>query len=164
MSFDASEDFAFAKEAGVGCRYLRRDCRCAIHGELVERGLRGCSLYDCYGAGPRVTRAFAGVHGADRERDEAFRILREVHELLWLLTEAAKLCPAADALGAQLELAIEALDAIAQGSAAELFEADLRPHRAAARALLRRVGDALGGRRQAARALAVLGGRRAARC
>jgi hypothetical protein len=142
-SFEASEDFAFDKAAGVACRYLRRDHRCGIHDELVVRGFPGCAVYDCYGAGQRATRAFAGTHDAE-QRNEAFLALRVVHELLWLLTEAAKLCPPSpDDVGAQLALEIEALDAIAHAPAPAILEAELRPHQDATRALLRRVGRAL---------------------
>ena len=149
-SFDASGDFAFDKAAGTRCRYLTDNCRCSIHDELVERGFPGCAAYDCYGAGQRATQAFAGTHNAESQRNAAFLVLREVHELLWLLTEAAKLCPSSqDDLGVQLAREIEELDAIAQGPAPTLLEIDLRPHGATARALLRRVGAALGGRRRA---------------
>jgi hypothetical protein len=144
-SFEASDDFAFDKAAGVACRYLRRDHRCAIHDELAVRGFPGCTVYDCYGAGQRATRAFAGTHDAE-QRNEAFRVLRVVHELLWLLTEAAKLCPPSpDDVGAQLAREIEALDEIARTPGPALLEADLRPHHAATRALLRRVGELLPG-------------------
>ena len=115
-SFDASEDFAFDKPAGTACRYVRPDCRCAIHDQLVERGFGGCAIYDCYGAGPRVTRAFAGRRGCDRARNEAFLILRVVHELLWLLTQAARRC--SDQIDLDLaraiDVEIDALDAVAQ--------------------------------------------------
>jgi hypothetical protein len=141
-SFDASEDFAFDKAAGVGCSYLTRDCRCAIHDELVERGLRGCAIYDCFGAGPRATRAFAGVADCERERSEAFRVLRVVHELLWLLTQAARLCDDAG-VAAKLAREIDALDAIAALPPADLLDVDLRGPARSARAALRRVGDAL---------------------
>src|SRR5215471_13450734 len=83
-SFEASEDFAFDKPAGARCRHLTVECRCAIHDGLVKRGLSGCAVYDCYGAGQRVTRALASAPEA--ERNEAFLMLRVVHELLWLLT------------------------------------------------------------------------------
>jgi len=143
-AFDASAAFAFDKAAGVRCRHLTGDDRCSIHATLVERGFRGCAAYDCYGAGQRVTRAFAGS-GDERRRNEAFLILQGVHELLWQLSEAAKLRPTSedDELDAQIAAEIAALDAIAQGSVASLFELDLRPHREAARALLRRVGERL---------------------
>jgi hypothetical protein len=143
-SFDASEDFAVDKPAGVPCRYLTRDCRCAIHGELAERGFRGCAIYDCHGAGQRATRDFP----AGPARDEAFLRLRVVHELLWLLTGALAICPAPEAeLAAQLARQIERLDALE-------IEADVRAHREASHALLRRVGAVLGSRR--ARSLAVM--------
>lgn len=123
-SFDASEAFAFSKPAGVPCRHLR-DTRCAVHAELRVRGLAGCAAFDCYGAGQPVTRSVP-----EDQRQAAFFVLREVHELLWLLTEAAKLCPPtlADALRAQVSV----LDALGP-------DADLAPHRASTRALLARV-------------------------
>jgi hypothetical protein len=148
-TFDASEDFAFAKPAGVRCRKLRADNRCTIHAQLLERGFSGCAVYDCHGAGPRVTRAFAREGGSERERNEAFLISRVVHELLWLLTEACKLCPPAQAeLAAELAREIDALDALATQSPCALTERAVARHDLSARGLLRRVGAALGGRRR----------------
>ena len=156
-SFDASDDFAFDKSAGVPCRHLRSDCRCAIHDDLARRGFRGCAVYDCYGAGQRVTQAFAEGSGDLGDRDEAFRILRGVHELLWMLTEAAKLCPPSHPdLGRELAGAIDGLDAIARQPTPAIFEVDLRPQNDAVHAILRRVGDALGGKRGTNRALTVV--------
>lgn len=172
-SFDASEDFALDKPAGVACQYLRRDCRCAIHGELVARGFQGCAVYDCFGAGPRVTRAFAARRDCDRERNAAFLVLRIVHELLWLLTEAAKVCeraggPAPSHMGAaardtaaptalvcEIAAEVDSLDAIARDMASDPLAVDLHEHSDRAYALLRRVGDQLGHRR-AARLLVVV--------
>lgn len=149
MPFEASEDFAFGKEAGEPCRYLCGDGRCGVHDELLERGMVGCAVFDCYGAGPRVTAR--DVRGD--LRDEVFRALRGVHELLWQLTEAAKLCPDPAEKHAELrgELAqeITALDAIAGAPVAALLELRLTERRARARLLLRRVGEAIGGRRGA---------------
>jgi hypothetical protein len=148
-SFEASEDFACAKPAGVRCANLTRRGRCAIHGELAARGFAGCAIYDCYGAGPRVTRAFAErLPGeVDRERDAAFLALRVIHELMWLLDEAARLCPASSELARDLAAQLAALEAIADGPAAALATLDVATHEAAARVVLRRVGSALGGRR-----------------
>lgn len=145
-TFEASDDFAFSKPAGVACRYLACDRSCAIHDELAVRGLAGCAAYDCHGAGPRATRLFAGADLTDRERHEVFLVLREIHELLWLLHGAASLCPASHPdLRAELARAACALDAVASGSQAVLVALDLRPYRTAARSLLRRVRAALGG-------------------
>src|SRR5262249_872161 len=132
---------------------------------LVERGFRGCAIYDCHGAGPRVTRAFAGRPDCDRERNEAFLILRVVHELLWLLTQAQALRTGLRPVRAddvdreierELEREIDALDAIAGLPPTELRALDLRPHLARARATLKRVGEAIGDRERAARMLAVV--------
>jgi hypothetical protein len=143
-AFDASDDFAFSKPAGVACRHLRRD-RCAIHDQLVGRGLRGCAAYDCHGAGPRATRLFAASRLTDRQRHEAFLVLRDAHELLWLLDGAAALCPASQPeLATALARATEALDALAAGPAAAVLDADLAPHRAATHQLLHRLRMALG--------------------
>jgi hypothetical protein len=127
-AFDASEDFAFAKPANAPCKNLTRDCRCAIHDELVPRGMSGCAVYDCYGAGQRVTRAFADPD----ERNAAFMRLRVAHELLWLLAGALPLAP--PSLAADIARAVEALGRI---------DVDARPLRAPTHALLRRVGRSL---------------------
>lgn len=154
-AFEVSEDFAVDKEAGVPCRHLGRDCRCAIHDELVVRGFLGCSVYDCYGAGPRVTRLFEGAAGSEEQRDEAFLILRVVHEMLWLLTEAAKLCSAVnDELGAEIRAEVAVLDMIAQVPPPALFDIDMHGCRDRAHRLLWRTGEAVGGRSR--RALVVV--------
>lgn len=141
LHFDASEDFAFDKPGGVACPHLVEH-RCAIHAQRVERGFGGCAAYDCYGAGPRVTRA---AYANDRERHAAFLALVDVHHLLWLLTEAAKLCPSSRSeLAAQLSSTIAALDAGAAPSREHVY------------ALLRRVGDAVGGRERVRRHLVMI--------
>jgi len=157
LPFDASDDFAVDKPAGVACRYLRPDCRCGIHPELRTRGFPGCAQFDCYGAGPRVTREFEGAPLNDPERDEAFRILRGVYELLWLLTEAVKLCAGThEELAARLAAEISALEAIPVRPIRVLSELDLSTLTRAAHRLLRQVGSALGDRQATAQRLSVL--------
>jgi hypothetical protein len=154
-SFEASEDFAIDKPAGVACKHLQGDARCRIHADLVRRGFPGCTVYDCYGAGPRATRAFGGVAGSERQRNAVFFVLRELHELLWL-TEAEKICPPDQSeLRSQLATQIAALDAHASCPPATLAALDLAPQQRAGRALLLRIGNALGGRR-GTRALAIV--------
>jgi hypothetical protein len=156
-SFSSGDDFAFDKPAGVRCPNLQADCGCAIYGEREVSGFAGCALYDCYGAGQRVTRAFPDLQGeaAEPARSRAFLLLRELHELLWLLTEAAKVCPPGHAaLRGELAQAIATLDASASEPAA-LSDGARDMHQTHGRALLLRVGEALGGRR-GQRALPVL--------
>jgi hypothetical protein len=141
-AYQASEDFAADKQAGERCVHLAQDDRCGIYAQRVERGFSGCLQFDCYGAGQRVTQAFGAARG--RERDEAFVRLRAVHELLFQLSEALPLCPPDErALRDELAALIEVLDAIDP-----LRMLDVAPYERLAHALLRRVGVALGGRRQ----------------
>lgn len=155
-SFEASQEFAIDKPLGVACPHLSHEARCAIHADRARRGFAGCTLYDCYGAGPRVTRMYEEAPRSDARRDAVFLAMRELHELLWLLSEAAKLCPASRAdLRAALSDRVDMLEATAGGSIAELLALDLEAQQRATRALLRRVGEALGGR-AALRALPIV--------
>lgn len=140
-SFERSNDFACDKPAGERCQHLTSGDRCSIHAARAHRGFRGCILFDCYGAGQRVTRAF----GAESSlvRDRTFLAARDLHELLFMLTEATSLCPPEHSdLRGQLDAEIAALDGIVDPEHGGADE-----HRTVAHALLRRLGTALGGRR-----------------
>lgn len=139
-SFEASEDFAMDKPAGVPCLYLGPDRRCGIHDDLAAHGFGGCAVYGCHGAGQRVTAELGGR--PEHERNAAFLSLRVVHELLWLLTGAVALCPPTHReLRATIEQAIGALERV---DVRDLPTDDaLQAHRDAAHALLRRIGDAI---------------------
>jgi hypothetical protein len=95
-AFDRSPEFAFDKPAGVACRNLDSKNRCRIHDRLEKEGFLGCVLFDCFGAGQRVTQElFAGRSWRDEpdllpEMSLCFSVLRRVHELMALLNEAAK--------------------------------------------------------------------------
>jgi hypothetical protein len=99
-AFSASADFAISKPAGQPCPNLQPDFRCSIHDRLRPRGFGGCTAYDCFGAGQQVAQVTFG--GRDwRQAPEiaaqmfdVFGIVRQLHELLWYLTEALTLPPA----------------------------------------------------------------------
>ena len=97
LAFDRSELFAFDKPAGAACQHLTSCGACAIHHELERRGFSGCARYDCLGAGQRVTQeVFGGRSWRDhpeiaRQMFDAFRAMRLVHELLFLLERAGAL-------------------------------------------------------------------------
>lgn len=98
LPFDRSPYFAFDKLAATPCPNLTRAHRCSIHDSLADRGFAGCARYECWGAGQRVTQEVFGGRSWREEPHlaeamfEAFRVMREVHELLVLL-EAAKELP-----------------------------------------------------------------------
>ena len=142
LAFDASEDFAFDKPAGVRCPNPTREGRCGIHAELRERGFRGCAAFDCHGAGQVATAAFRNE--SDETIQAAFLQLKDVHRLMWLLREAAKRLPRGhDVLRIVIDLELETLETIASTRAEVLIATDLREPERRARALLRSVGHAL---------------------
>ncbi|MEJ8305696.1 pentapeptide repeat-containing protein [Saccharibacillus sacchari] len=86
LPFSVSVDFAIDKAAGEPCRNLREDFRCGIHTKLRDSGFRGCTVYDCYGAGQKVSQeTFKGVSW--RERPETARAMFEVLPIVWQLHE-----------------------------------------------------------------------------
>lgn len=111
-AFSASSDFAIDKPARTPCPNLRADFRCGIHTELRPRGFRGCTVYDCFGAGQKVSQVtFGGLDwrrapdGGQRMFD-VFPVMRDLHELLYYLTEARAL-PAARPVRGELTRALE---------------------------------------------------------
>jgi hypothetical protein len=96
-AFARSADFAVDKPAGTPCTHLAEDFRCAVHADLRDRGFAGCTVFDCLGAGQRVTAAFAGRDWRTPEvaapMFAAFGVARQVHELLWYLDEARERAP-----------------------------------------------------------------------
>src|SRR5215218_5714701 len=100
-AFAASADFAIDKPAGVACPNLGEDFRCGIHAQLRGRGFPGCTVFDCFGAGQRITQQTFGGRSW-REAPElaaaqfaVLPVVRQLHEALWYLLEAETLPTAA---------------------------------------------------------------------
>ncbi|MFD1956871.1 pentapeptide repeat-containing protein [Paenibacillus thailandensis] len=112
LPFAASADFAADKDAGQPCRHLRDDYRCAIHEGLRDKGYRGCTVYDCFGAGQKVSQLTFGGRDWRKHPESAsrmfavFPVMRQLHELLWYLNEALEL-EAAQPIREELALAYE---------------------------------------------------------
>ena len=113
LSFDAGEDFAIDKPAGLPCPKLEADFACQVYDHLTEAGFSGCVRYDCHGAGQRVVKeVFAGANWRDTPgltgpMIAAFAAMRQVHRGLELLLAAARL-DLPDDLDAERDLLIEA--------------------------------------------------------
>jgi len=133
-AFSASADFAINKPAGQTCPNLRADFRCDIHTSLRQQGFRGCTVYDCFGAGQRVSQVTFG--GQDWRRAprtaqqmfEVFPIMRDLHELLCYVTVALTL-QAARPLHGELTRALEETERLAGQSPDALLELDVAAHR-----------------------------------
>ncbi|MFF8828112.1 pentapeptide repeat-containing protein [Streptomyces sp. NPDC015131] len=142
LPFAASADFAADKPAGTPCGNLATDFRCGIHERLRDRGYSGCTVYDCFGAGQKVSQITFG--GRDWRRDPdtarrmfaAFPVVRHLHELLAYLTEALGLAAARPLRGETRRL-LDETERLTLLSPEELTALDLDAHRGA-------VGDLLG--------------------
>jgi uncharacterized protein YjbI with pentapeptide repeats len=145
-AFARSSDFAIDKPAGTACRNLGADFRCTIHEHLAGRGFKGCTVFDCFGAGQHLTQETFG--GRDwRSAPEiagpmfaALPVMRQLHELLWHLTEALKL-DAARRLHPKLRAAVERTERLSRGSAEELAAIDLDAHRNRVNPLLQKASE-----------------------
>lgn len=117
-----------------------------MHKTLWERELKGCIAFDCFGAGQKVAQvSFGGndwrkVPESAKQMFEVFLIMRQLHELLWYLTEALSLqpaCPIHEALGSILK-ETESLTYLNPDALGELDVAALR---AAVNTLLLKTGE-----------------------
>jgi uncharacterized protein YjbI with pentapeptide repeats len=145
-AFSVSADFAISKEAGQACPNLQADFRCGIHTRLRQEGFPGCAVYDCFGAGQKVTHVTFG--GQDWRRTphtaaqmfEVFTVMRQLHELSWYLTEALTLHRARP-LHRELRLALDETERLTRGSPRSLLELDVTAHRRDVNALLVRTSE-----------------------
>ncbi|MCK8678660.1 pentapeptide repeat-containing protein [Streptomyces lichenis] len=146
LPFTASADFAADKPAGTPCGNLREDSRCGIHDRLRGSGYTGCTVYDCFGAGQKVSQVTFGGRdwrrdpAAAREMFAAFPVVRQLHELLRHLTEVLRLAPAR-ALRPEVREVLAETERMTLLTPAELAALDVAAHRARVGALLLRAGE-----------------------
>ncbi|WP_438445986.1 pentapeptide repeat-containing protein [Gorillibacterium sp. sgz5001074] len=141
LPFAASSDFAKDKRGGDPCHNLQPDFRCGVHTKLRDIGFRGCTVYDCFGAGQRVSQLTFG--GRDwrqapetaKKMFEVFPVMRQLHELLRYLAEALTFTPA-QSLHGSLRSALEETDRYASLGPDELLALDVPAHRARVSELL----------------------------
>jgi len=141
LYFSASEGFPNDKEAGQPCLNLQADFRCGVYKNLRERGLKGCTAFDCFGAGQKVAQVtFNGqdwrqVPGAAEQMFEVFLIMRQLHELLWYLTEALTMQPNR-AIHDALSSILDETQRLTQHTPDTLMKLDVAAHRTIVNELL----------------------------
>ncbi|MGW2422789.1 pentapeptide repeat-containing protein [Streptomyces sp. NPDC001709] len=147
LPFAASADFALDKPAGKPCPNLQGDHRCGIHADLRKKGFTGCTVYDCFGAGQKVSQVTfggqdwrTGTQEHARRMFDVFPVVRQLHELLWYLTEALGL-PAARPVHAELRRALEETERLTRQTPEELAALDVAAHRGQVNVLLLRTSE-----------------------
>jgi len=146
LYFSASEGFPIDKNAGQPCLNLQPDFHCCIHKSLREQGLKGCIAFDCFGAGQKVAQVSFGGHDWRKVPDvakkmfEVFLIMRQIHELLWYLTDALTLEPARPIHGA-LRSMLDETERLTHLSPEFLLELDVAVHRTHVNTLLLKTSE-----------------------
>jgi uncharacterized protein YjbI with pentapeptide repeats len=134
LPYAQSVDFAKDKDGGTPCIHLKSDYRCKIHQNLRTSGFKGCTVYECYGAGQKVSqRTFHGVSWGDSPNiaDEMFRvfpIMQQLHEMLYYIQEALNIQEARPLHDDLLRIYKET-EMLTNGSPSSIFELDVPTHR-----------------------------------
>ena len=146
LPFAASADFPVDKKAGEPCGNLREDFACGIHADLRERGFSGCTVYDCFGAGQKVSqvtfsgRSWREAPGTAGVMFEVFPVMRQLHEVLWYLSEALRM-PETRPVHGELRRSMDDVERLTRESAEVRADVDVDRVRGEVNAVLRRAGD-----------------------
>jgi uncharacterized protein YjbI with pentapeptide repeats len=146
LYFSASEGFPTNKDAGKPCLNLQSDFSCTIHKDLRKKGLKGCTAYDCFGAGQKVAQVT--YDGQDWQQNqesakqmfEVFLIMRQLHEMLWYLTEAFRI-QTNSTIKDKLSLLVSETERLTHLKADSLIELDVASHRDNVNALLQQTSE-----------------------
>lgn len=146
LYFSASEGFPNNKDAGKPCINLKNDFSCAIHKDLRRNGLKGCTAYDCFGAGQKVAQVTYGgqdwtqVPESSKQMFEVFLVMRQLHEMLWYLTEAINI--QRDSITKdKISSMISETEQFTNLDADSLIKLDLTAHRNNVNALLQKTSE-----------------------
>ncbi|MFC4802947.1 pentapeptide repeat-containing protein [Neobacillus sp. GCM10023253] len=146
LPYAKSADFALDKDSGTPCKNLQSDFRCKIHQNLRDKGFRGCSAYECFGAGQQVSQHTYG--GKDwRESPESakemfnvFPIMHQLHEMLYYLNEAMSY-EETKAIHHELHEAFEEIESLTNLTPKEILNLDVPSHRSKVNKLFLRTSE-----------------------
>ncbi|RAJ89372.1 MULTISPECIES: pentapeptide repeat-containing protein [unclassified Streptomyces] len=168
LPFAKSRDFAADKNAGTACHNLQEDFRCGIHTRLRDEGYRGCTVFDCFGAGQKISQlTFEGVSWRERPQTaramyEVFPVMRQLQELLRYLTDVLDL-PRAASVHGEARRARAEVDRLTRAGADELLAADVPTIRADVNTVLLKASEleraAVPGRKKNHRGADLMGAR-----
>ncbi|MEU5751175.1 pentapeptide repeat-containing protein [Streptomyces sp. NPDC047853] len=168
LRFSRSSDFPVNKSAGTPCGNLQEDFRCGIHERLRDKGYSGCTVFDCFGAGQKVSQiTFKGVSWREqpdsaRTMYEVFPVVRRLQELLKYTAQALDL-PSARPVHRDLRRAYEQIDALTRDTPQTLLAVDVDALRGEVNPLLLRASElaraAVPGRKKNHRGAHLIGSR-----
>ncbi len=146
LYFTASDGFPNNKEAGTPCKNLMEDYRCRVHNQLREKGLKGCTSYDCFGAGQKVSQiTFQGHDWRESEETskamfDVFLVVRQLQEMLWYLTDALMI-PSNHELQLNIKNMIQETETLTLQNAKFLLSFPIEEHREQVNILLHKASE-----------------------
>lgn len=142
LAFSASSDFGHDKPEATPCRNLDNEYRCRIHDRLRPSGYKGCTVYDCFGAGQQISQVtFQGIYDETTKPVMYALYPKMVHlqEMMWYLTDGIR--PVTRKIHPLLEDKLSELDALTRSSPDELAALDLNQVRATLLPLLAQIEE-----------------------
>ncbi|MGN7478757.1 pentapeptide repeat-containing protein [Solibacillus silvestris] len=142
----ASSDFPINKRAGTACMNLRPDYSCKIHSQLRDKGFKGCTVFDCLGAGQAVSQVtFKGQSWREnsdsgKKMFQVFPIMEQIHEMVAYAAEALTY-DIPDDLSGKLGKKLKELQGMTKLDADNLLSLDLVMHRFSLNGLLTSASD-----------------------
>lgn len=146
LYFSASEGFPKDKAAGTPCSNLNLEFKCAVHKELRKKGFKGCTAYDCFGAGQKVTQVtyegqdWKQIKQSSKQMMEVFLIMRQLHEILWYLAEAYRV-QTNKKVKAKLGELISEIEQLTNSKPESLIKLNVESHRDKARELMHQTSE-----------------------
>lgn len=141
LNIVASSDFAINKPAGSPCPNLRDNYSCHIHSHLRETGFKGCTVFDCLGAGQQVSQVTFQGQDWRQSREHAdkmfrvFPIMEQLYEMIAYVAEALSY-QVDHELSEQLQAELELLQQTTELDANALLALDIVAIRVPVNALL----------------------------
>lgn len=144
LPYGKSADFAMEKEGGTPCHHLQSDFCCDIHKDLRRNGFKGCTVFECFGAGQKVSQIT--YHGQDwreeptvaKEMFAVFPVMQQLHEMLLYLYEARNL-GATKSIHQDLQEALDETEHLTNLSPKSILGLDIHMHRTKINELLLQV-------------------------
>ncbi|MFS0858586.1 pentapeptide repeat-containing protein [Paenibacillus taichungensis] len=141
LPYGKSSDFAFDKSSGTPCSNLRTDNRCGIHTQLRQKGFKGCTVYDCFGAGQKLSQiTYAGKDWRNHpetaaEMFDCLPVMKQLHEMMSYTNEMLQL-PETSSIHAALKDVYRETERLTELEPSAILRLDIPSHRAVVNELL----------------------------
>lgn len=146
LFFSKTEGFPQDKVAGKPCVNLQTHFGCSVHKDLRNKGLKGCTSYDCFGAGQKVAQVTFKGNDWRKHPDiankmfDVFVIMRQLHEMLWYLIDASTFISNKD-VKKKLNSIIDETEKFTYLGAESIVNIDIEKHRLEVNNILREVNE-----------------------